>query len=159
GGARGGGGDSRGGPPARSAAGGGSTSPRGPVGSKDDPQGWVLKPDLVAPGNAIVAAGTPGSYLWTNYPESHVQGTGGGTYQMMSGSSISAAMVSGAAALLLQAQPKLTPGQVKFALQFSAEHLKGFGLIEQGAGSLNVPLALGVATSANPLQTSASSVI
>ena len=44
-------------------------------------------------------------------------------------------------AQILQAQPKLTPAEVKFALQYTAQRLKGFGLIEQGAGSLNVALA------------------
>ena len=37
--------------------------------------------------------------------------------------------------------------QVKFALQVTAERMEGFGFIEQGAGSLNVPLAVALATS------------
>ena len=63
----------------------------------------------------------------------------------MSGSSMATAVVSGAVAQLLQAAPKLTPAQVKFVLQFTAQRLEGFGLIEQGAGSLNVPLAVALA--------------
>ena len=55
------------------------------------------------------------------------------------------AVVTGAVAQVLQANPKLSPAQVKFAIQYSAEHLEGFGLIEQGAGSLDVPLAVGLA--------------
>ena len=46
------------------------------------------------------------------------------------------AVVSGAVAQLLQAEPRLSPQDVKFALQYTAQPLKGFGLIEQGAGSL-----------------------
>ena len=59
---------------------------------------------------------------------------------------MSTAVVSGAVAQLLQAAPKLTPAQVKFVLQFTAQRLEGFGLVEQGAGSLNVPLAVALAS-------------
>jgi hypothetical protein len=38
------------------------------VGDPQDPSSWEIKPDVVAPGNAIEAAGAPGSYLWENYP-------------------------------------------------------------------------------------------
>ena len=70
---------------------------------------------------------------------------------------MAAAVVSGAVAQVLQAEPKLTPAQVKFALQYTAEPIPGFGLIEQGAGSLDVPLAAALATSKDlrqaPLET------
>jgi len=49
--------------------------------------------------------------------------------------------IATAVAQVLQAKPELTPAQVKFALQYTAEPIAGFGLIEQGAGSLDVPLA------------------
>jgi serine protease AprX len=123
-----------------------SYSSRGPVGDQAHPESWQIKPDLVAPGNAIVAAGATDSYLWQNYPERRVAGTNGGTYLNLSGSSMAAAVVSGAVAQLLQANPGLTPAQVKFALQYTAEPLADFGLIDQGAGSLDVPLALAAAT-------------
>ena len=45
---------------------------------------------------------------------------------MLSGSSMAAAVVSGAVAQLLQANPKLSPAEVKFALQFTAQHLNGY---------------------------------
>ena len=118
---------------------------RGPVGDPDDPSTWIIKPDLVAPGNAIVSTGAVGSYLWTNYPEFRVTGASGGDYMTLSGSSMATAVVSGAVAQLLQASPSLSPNEVKFALQFTAQHLDGFGIIEQGAGSLNVPLAVALA--------------
>ena len=126
---------------ARSDDGVATYSSRGPVGDPEDPSTWELKPDLVAPGNAIVAAGSEGSYLWENYPSKRVYAPGGGTYLTLSGSSMATAVTSGAVAQMLQAQPKLTPAEVKFALQYTAQPLKGFGLIEQGAGSLNVALA------------------
>jgi serine protease AprX len=116
-------------------------SSRGPVGDPDDQSTWIIKPDLVAPGNAIVAAGAQNSYLWNNYPSRRLIGDSGGTYLILSGSSMATAVTSGAVAQLLQLQPKLTPSEVKFALQFTAQRLNDFGLIEQGAGSLNVPLA------------------
>ncbi len=120
-------------------------SSRGPVGDPDDESTWELKPDLVAPGNAIIGAAVPDSYLWNRLADRHVIGASGGTYLTMSGASMSTAVVSGAVAQLLQAAPKLTPAQVKFVLQFTAQRLEGFGLIEQGAGSLNVPLAVALA--------------
>src|SRR5690606_41727264 len=94
-------------------------SSRGPVGNPDDEKTWQLKPDVVAPGQAIVAAGAENSYLWTNYPSRRVIGERGGTYLVLSGSSMATAVTPGVVAQLLQAQPKLTPAEVKFALQFT----------------------------------------
>jgi hypothetical protein len=124
-----------------------SYSSRGPVGDPEDPSTWELKPDLVAPGNAIVAAGADGSYLWETFADRRTYGASGGTYLTLSGSSMAAAVTSGAVAQLLQARPDLTPAQVKFVLQATAERLASAGLIDQGAGSLNVPLAVALATS------------
>ena len=99
---------------------------------------YVLKPDLVAPGNKVVSLQAPASYLATNYPERQVPGG----YLKLSGTSMSAAVVSGAAALLLESNPELTPQQVKVALQSSASPVDGAGLVEAGAGSVNVISAL-----------------
>jgi serine protease AprX len=56
----------------------------------------VLKPELVAPGNRIVAAAAPGSYLATTYPERVVPGRSRTSYLELSGTSIkSTAVVSG----------------------------------------------------------------
>jgi serine protease AprX len=132
---------------ARSDDGVATYSSRGPVGDPDDSATWEIKPDIVAPGNAIVSAGAPGSYLWNTFPERRVEGSNGGTYLTLSGSSMATAVVSGAVAQLLQLEPKLTPAEVKFALQFTAQRLDGFGIVEQGAGSLNVPLAAALVAS------------
>ncbi|MFP5379867.1 MAG: S8 family peptidase, partial [Vicinamibacteria bacterium] len=72
----------------------------------------VVKPDLVAPGSRIVSAIGPGATLARQYPDRLVSGRGAHGYFEMSGTSMAAAAVSGAAALLLEAQPALTPLQV-----------------------------------------------
>ena len=64
-----------------------------------------LKPDLVAPGNKIVSLEAAGRFLADHYPGLHVAGSGTNAYSTMSGTSMAAAMVSGSAALLLQAAP------------------------------------------------------
>ncbi len=95
---------------------------------------YVLKPDLVAPGNKVVSLQAPSSYLATTYPQRQVPGG----YLTLSGTSMSAAVVSGAAALLLERNPELTPQQVKVALQSTASRIDGAGLVEAGAGSVNI---------------------
>ena len=101
----------------------------------------VLKPELVAPGNKIVAPSAAGSYLATTYPE-RVSGYGGNAYIEMSGTSMSSAVVAGAVALLLDANPSLSPADTKLALQLTSSRVAGAGLIEAGAGSLNVAAAV-----------------
>ena len=126
-----------GGTPERSDDGVASYSSRGPT-----PYDWLIKPDLVAPGNRIASLEADGSYLSVTYPERRVASYGTRNYFELSGTSMSAAVVSGAVALLLEANPELTPGQVKVALQLTSESLPGVGLIEAGAGSLDIVLAL-----------------
>jgi serine protease AprX len=55
----------------------------------------------------------------------------------LSGTSMAAPMVSGAAALLLQGTPGLSPAQMKFALQSGATYMPDAGLMAAGAGSVN----------------------
>ena len=104
----------------------------------------LLKPELVAPGNRIVAAAATGAYLTRTYPERVVFGSDPARYAEMSGSSMSAAVVSGSVALLLDAKPRLTPAQVKLALQVTSSRVAGAGLIEAGAGQVNVVAAVGL---------------
>ena len=74
---------------------------------------FVVKPDVVAPGNKIVSLEAPNGYLARNYGSLHVAGSGTNAYYRMSGTSMSAGMVSGAVALLLEAVPGLDPAQVE----------------------------------------------
>ncbi len=98
----------------------------------------VVKPDVAAPGNKIVSLEAPNGYLARNYGALHVAGSGSNAYYRMSGTSMSAGMVSGAAALMLEAGPGLQPAQVKVALQHTATFLPRDGLMAAGAGSVNV---------------------
>jgi serine protease AprX len=63
----------------------------------------------------------------------------------LSGTSMAAAVASGAAALVLEANPGLTPEQVRMTLQLTSTFLPDAGLVGAGAGSLNIPAALQVA--------------
>jgi serine protease AprX len=89
----------------------------------------VVKPDLVAPGNlvdslyfsaATLNAANPGfeipqSLYVTNGPVNP-----SATYYALSGTSMATPMVSGAAALMLQQSPSLTPDQVKARIMFTS---------------------------------------
>src|SRR5438552_6152644 len=71
------------------------------------------KPDLLAPGRRIVSIRVQGSALDTPFPDHVVVAHNGSTYLRLSGTSMATPVVSGAVALLLQAQPSLSPDQVK----------------------------------------------
>jgi serine protease AprX len=86
------------------------------------------KPDLVAPGNRILSLDASGSTLNRTYPENRVpryvytskSSDGVPDYYQLSGTSMAAPMVGGAAALLLQKNPAMTPDQVKARLMRTA---------------------------------------
>jgi len=75
------------------------------------PDGRV-KPDLVASGRSVVSLAAPGSTIDTDYPSARI----GPANFVGSGTSFSAAITSGAAALVLAANPGLTPDEVKARL-------------------------------------------
>src|SRR6185503_17116864 len=87
----------------------------------------LLKPDLIAPGNRIVGAAAADNYLLTIHPELAVDADDIQTRRMMylSGSSMATPVVAGSAALLLQANPNLTPSLVNAILMYTAQPLAG----------------------------------
>lgn len=92
----------------------------------------IVKPDLVAPGNRILSLRRVGSYLDSQYPSNRVPESTykpiidndvSPYYMVMSGSSMAAPMVAGAAALLIEKDSTLTPDQVKARLMKTATKL------------------------------------
>ena len=93
----------------------------------------IAKPDLVAPGIGLVSHRAPGSTLDTEHPAARV----GDHYFKGSGTSQAAAIVSGVAALMLQANPSMTPDILKATLVGTANKLGGLlslGAAGSGAG-------------------------
>ncbi len=98
-------------------------------------------PDLSAPGTHVVSLRDPGSLIDDAYGST---ATVGSRFFLGSGTSQAAAVVSGAAALLLSQRPNLTPDQVKALLDttthqmFGPSDLKGSGELDLAA-TLNAP--------------------
>ena len=127
-----------------------------------------VKPDLVAPGNLIISLYTVALTLPASYPGNDIyyslyQFNGGSTtsatYYRLSGTSMAAPMVSGAAALLLQQNPLLTPDQIKARLMLTASkvfpnasiatdpatgqvYVSYYDIFTVGAGYLDIQAAL-----------------
>jgi serine protease AprX len=129
----------------------------------------IVKPDLVAPGNRIVSLSAPGSTLLTLVSSLSIQPittcllgvctTGqSGKYMRLSGTSMATPIVAGAAALMLQKDPTLTPDTIKARMMKTAwkgypvnswgYDIWGFGHFSQydvftiGAGYLDIYAAL-----------------
>ncbi len=90
--------------------------------------------DVVAPGRSIVSYRSPGSFADVHYPRARV----GSNLFMGSGTSQATAVVSGAAALILDQRPDLTPDQVKALLIHTATDLPQAGAPCAGAGLINL---------------------
>ncbi len=95
-------------------------------------------PDVVAPGVGIVSLRVPGSLIDDSYPDARV----GTTMFRGNGTSQSAAVVSGLVALMAQADPSLTPDQIKARLKQSATPLANVESRFQGAGMVDGRAAL-----------------
>jgi serine protease AprX len=105
-------------------------------------------PDVVAPGQSVVSLRVPNSQLDAAYPGART----GERFFRGTGTSQSAAVVSGAAALLLEQRPELTPDQVKALLTGSARQLPSADAIAQGSGLIDLSAASAAATP-NAVQT------
>ena len=101
---------------------------------------FTAKPDLVAPGVATVSLSDPWGTMYTTKAASLVTGTIKTPYQpylSLSGTSMAAPVVSGTVALMLQANPSLTPNAVKWILEYTAQVYPGYNALTEGAGFLN----------------------
>ncbi len=109
---------------------------------------YSAKPDLVAPGVGIESLSDPESSLYqvgAPYLLSGTVATSYLPYLSLSGTSMSAPVVSGTVALMMQANPALTPNQVKAILQYTALVYAGPDAVTQGAGFLNAKGAVELA--------------
>ncbi len=107
--------------------------------SRGIPGDALYHPTITAPGVNIAAArATTGIVINTFFAVDLVRlGTEAAWYAVASGTSMATPHVSGTAALMLEANPGLTPDQVKALLEASATPMSGYALYEVGAGYLN----------------------
>ena len=99
-------------------------------------------PDLVAPGSSVISLRNPGSHVDQTFPGGRV----GERFFRGSGTSQAAAMVSGAAALVIQQRPTITPDQLKALLVTTAAPVPTSALACQGGGMLDLNRTLHVPT-------------
>ena len=101
---------------------------------------YAAKPDLVAPGFGTISLSDPVSSFYTAKAQFLLGGlvpTSYAPYLTLSGTSMATPVVAGTAALMLQANPNLTPNLVKAILQFTAQEYPGYDALTQGTGFLN----------------------
>ncbi|MFF2365453.1 S8 family serine peptidase [Streptomyces sp. NPDC058122] len=89
---------------------------------------YALKPDIAAPGVAVLAAKAGGSAAT-------------GWYQSMSGTSMATPHVAGAAAILAQEHPDWKARQLKDALMSTSKELSGYTAYQVGAGRADLAAA------------------
>jgi len=96
-----------------------------PVDKKD-------KPDIAAPGVEIVSLRSPNSTI-DKEPVIHY----GDYYTLLSGTSMATPIVAGIVALMIQANPNLTPAQIKQIIKETAIPVKDASKYSVGAGLVN----------------------
>jgi serine protease AprX len=139
----------------------GASSHQGTVSRKDDTIGafssrgpsWIdfsAKPDLVAPGVGTESTVEPYSTLALRYSSYMLPGSDPmlwySPYLALSGTSMAAPVVSGTIALMLEANPSLTPNAVKAILQYTSQVVPSQDFLTQGAGMLNARGAVRMAS-------------
>jgi serine protease AprX len=106
------------------------------------------KPDLVAPGVGIESLSDPDSAFYLSKARYLLSGSVATSYLpylSLSGTSMATPVVSGTVALMLQANPQLTPDAVKGILQYTAQRHPAYDRFTQGAGFLNAKGAVELA--------------
>ena len=108
----------------------------------------AAKPDLVAPGVGIESLSNPDSTFYGSMSAYLLGGTMQRAYLpylSLTGTSMAAPVVAGTVALMLQANPALTPNAVKAILHYTAQTYPGYDPLTQGAGFLNAAGAVELA--------------
>jgi len=106
------------------------------------------KPDLVAPGTGTVSLAVPGSTLYANKTPYLLSGSTVLSYKpylALTGTSMAAPVVAGTVALMLEANPNLTPNLIKAILQYTAQRNPNYSSLRQGAGFLDATGAVWMA--------------
>jgi clostripain len=124
-----------------------SFSSRGPRVDDGAPQ----KPNIVAPGSAIISVRDQDVYAWPGGASAYfvdndglnLNGSGPADYYVMHGTSMASPIAAGATALLLEANPALEghPGDVRNLLQSTASSVDSNNNID-GYGLLNIQAAV-----------------
>lgn len=138
----------------------------------------IVKPDLVAPGNRIISLFSPNSTIGNSYPTFTLAPSvsivtclltctsdSSPKYLRLSGTSMATPIVSGAAALMIQKDPTLTPDTVKARMMktawkgypvnswaydsFGHSYFSQYDAFTIGAGYLDIDAALGSTDVAN----------
>ncbi|WP_439658536.1 S8 family serine peptidase [Lentzea sp. HUAS TT2] len=101
----------------------------------------AIKPDITAPGVDIVAAKAKNGVIGTPVDEGHVS---------LSGTSMAAPHVAGAAAILAAKNPAWSAQDIKTTLMNSAKPYADSGVFDQGAGRVDVARAVTSSPVATP---------
>ena len=123
----------------------------------------IAKPDIVTAGNKVISVLAQGTYIYNQYGNtngvpmsSYHKGNNGNSswnYFTLSGTSMAAPVVAGAAALLIQQNSSLTPDTIKARLMMTADDMVlangQSDLCSYGAGYMNIPAALASTVVAN----------
>jgi subtilisin family serine protease len=103
----------------------------------------AIKPDITAPGVGIAAARAVGTEVGDEDPVDDF-------YARVSGTSMAAPHVTGAAALLAQQHPEWRAAELKAALMGSARPGPGAGVLDEGAGRVDLARAIDQSVFAAP---------
>jgi serine protease AprX len=109
---------------------------------------FQAKPDVVAPGTGVVSLSDPTSLMYITKAAYLLKGSlfqSQRPYLSLTGTSMASPVVAGSVALMLQANPNLTPNLVKAILMYTAQVYPGYNALTQGAGFINTKGAVDLA--------------